>query len=302
MFQIVFNTLSFYCKDFLVRIQDHFMPDNTNNSILFNTGMPRQSVAFNTLGALSMSQIYLAEHIFVTKVHWCKKKTTPYHEFLVFYLKEHEVPERGPACKSVMVIDRCANPFNNTDPAITHPNNERVEPTILEDGEPSASPSTPSQIRPKKSSLQSLPKSTDSFSPSKEKNAYDGLYFSDGTDAFLKEPPWKSYGTCEGFTIHGELFSATQLAVLAHTIHSNHNQYNIWHYHCYWYAEALYNTIKLILDRNSGPDVKTYMNDPRILRPGLQVGTFKLSPKAMKTVTKSDPQVHEAIYKQYTLD
>jgi hypothetical protein len=75
-----------------------------------------------------------------------------------------------------MVIDRYIKSFNNIDPAITLPNDEYVEPMVLEGGEPSVNPSTPSQIWPKKTSLQSRPNSTESFSSSKEQDAYDDGY------------------------------------------------------------------------------------------------------------------------------
>jgi hypothetical protein len=306
MFHIVLHNFTSCSKDLLTRIRHYFGMGNANNEFLFHTGTYGGFVSYPAVDVLDAKLIYRAENIFVTKVLWCKRLQRPYHEFLVFYVKEHEIPGMDIVRRSVIVIDRRASQVSDQE-STREPLNGHIEPIMMapEDGEPTLTPSSTSQVQPRPASLLSS-NSVDSMASSRERDAEDALYFSlDGTDAFLrKKSHWCQYNVCHGFTIRGELLSVTQLAVLARTIHTHHDQYNLFRYQCYWYAEVMYNTIKMVLDKHGGSSLgfKAWVESSPMIKPSLAVGTFRLPTGSTKTVTKPRADEHELIFSKFQED
>jgi hypothetical protein len=209
-------------------------------------------------------------------------------------VREHQVLTEYPARKSVIAISRHVRPFPVK--LVPYHDPDTGEMCLAM---PSAPPS-PSQINPNPAYLPSW---SYTIEVDMTHVPLDGLCFScDGRDNFLRESYWSPYAIYHKFTICGESFSVPQLFVLARTVHTHCYENHQLRYQRYWYAEVMYNTLKMVLDRGSAPGFTAYTDNPPLLKPGLKVGTVKLSSGVIETVTTPDPEVHETMYNQYLRD
>ena len=82
---------------------------NANDGLLFNSGLPSSQgdfVPFKVSSACDNRNVYLADKVFVTRMVWHKRTETPYHEFLVFYVREQTSGDKTPRTL-VITVDRC---------------------------------------------------------------------------------------------------------------------------------------------------------------------------------------------------
>lgn len=311
----ILQVLTWYTKDLLTRLRYHIM-GNPNDGLLFNSadsGSRRAHVAFTVSGACGNRVVYFADNVFVTYVEWRKRCAFPYHEFLVFHVKERRSDGQPPRVSFITVDrfigDRKPDPDQNSD----EESDQKPEPTpdaeldlgpllnFTENGNPTLSPHVP-EFKAIPAFLQSS-QSVQAWSfPSSQQPAGDRICFSlDGTDAFVRERKKDDYA-CRTLHIRGDYVSVTEIAVLARTIHEFHINYDSWCYQCYWFAGTMYNTIKLSIDMSTStpqmPRGDPLAYDDEDHTPRVPAGNFRWkSSKVM--VTQENLQAQAVIYRRF---
>ena len=123
----------------------------------------------------------------------------------------------------------------------------------------------------------------------------------DGTDTFVGKEQTDQY-ICRTLVLEGEFILVMELALLAHIVHEAHQSYDYWCYQCYWFADTIFNTIKMLVAKRSQSSLQNSCNKPPYhiteCHPPLPAGDFKWSFTKVK-VTEGNPQTQAVIYRRF---
>jgi len=212
--------------------------------------------------AVKDPRVKLADDVFITSVEWHKRKAHPFHEFLIFHVKQ-----RGSGRTTVILVERNGAIYpqatKDTDKGddymgqgdgskskVTAPSGaERTSPLRGEGSYQAAGTQqevrAPQQPSPR-NSFMPRSSSSESSSSIKGASAEDVLVFSaSGSEDFARKREYDYY-LLRSFTITGDHFSVPQLAVLANVVHQNSPNYQLFDRQCYWYAVTIYSTVKAL--------------------------------------------------------
>ena len=263
----ILQLCTWYIYDFLTRLRYHRM-DSINHGLLFNISAHEDCVSYKPESACKCPTVYRAENVFVYQADWCKKIEPPFHEFIVFYVKEKRSDGKRPRL-SVVLVDRNVDDVANKDEQEI---GRRPPDLILtENNDPCASPQTRHSRDTHGIQLHGM----SIRSSKKTLSAGDQLWFTlDGTDAFVKRLH-RGYKICRTLTITGEHFSIPQLAVLTRVVHNHWRSYELSKHQCYWFAEMIFTAIQRCIPPTQCKVTKVTNNhtDPE---PGY-FGSFKIS-------------------------
>ncbi|KAF8579401.1 hypothetical protein K439DRAFT_1638016, partial [Ramaria rubella] len=242
----MFQSLRYQIHVLFTRIR-HFVMDDTSSGIIpFADYDGNNPVPLEAVPASNNPLVRHADDIFLTKVCWSKRRSSPYHEFLIFYVKKPGEPGKR-IKKSVILVERGVYehahiPAEAEDEQPDSEGNYELQVQSSEEA-----PSTPPRV-PRPSVVETITTSPSSlsfsFSFSSDRPSEDVLTFSgNGDDLFIRQrlPDADVYRKLE---IGEQTFSLAQLVVLVRVVHDHHRGYRLLEYQCYWFARVIYDAIQ----------------------------------------------------------
>jgi hypothetical protein len=286
IFCTMVRSLLYQIRDFVTStITNFFMPNSTKTEFVFTHagGSPSSVVPLSPISAFAYGQVQSADNVFITRVEWRKRIAAPFHEFLVFHVKEH-----GTNRKTVILVERnsaedgrltTGNKEGDDAPRqyevegrrsvqtsgdgnrVHREGDERGPAGVEGAGQgrtidaPSsdrrwsatrpthAVPTTPPKVKTSRDTGLSSFQSRSSSSV-KPMDSNDQLIFSTNGTAEFVDRLKGDHKLMLTLRIMGEYISVPQLAVLAKVVHDSHPAYKLLESQCYWYAEVIYSVVK----------------------------------------------------------
>ena len=257
----------------------------SNSGFMFQS-VREEAVSLMPVSASTMPQILRdGPNMFITRVDWGKRRVSPYHEYLVAYVKERKSDGAKPR-KSVVMIER------------------EVGDSVADDEDPNGPPARHPYLRIWKDGKEVPPpkgrfvrdvvyQSSKSISKKPTLVAADKLTFSpDGTDCIIeKQHP---SGVCRTLWIEGDHMSLAQLVLLTKVVHDYCRSYRLLDFQCYWFAEVIYITIQTLVKDSVKSSSSGSCRDNKSGSSKLKHGHF-----ASYEATRGEDNTAEEILEQY---